>query len=711
MKIKTTELKLLTLMLLTLSLIACSDDSGETLSLPADAHSNPQILAQTVATDLRLKEQAREGNLSAQIFDTETELLQRGVKKTGQPVNKPADRKAFFGDLHVHTTYSFDGYAFGTLATPYDAYRFAKGESISNPAGFAMQLSRPLDFYAVTDHAMFLGVVEAAADTSTAFSKNPFSKPYHDLNAPENMGTGTFDVLKRLTTFSSFLPEAVTQILSGQLDREEVMDVVRTAWRDSIDAADQHYVPGQFTTFAAYEYTSSTADMGNLHRNVVFKGTEKLPREPFSRFHSVNPEDLWQWMDELREKGVESLAIPHNSNGSNGQMFKLVDWAGNPMDDDYTKQRVRNEPIVEITQIKGTSETHPILSSRDEWASFEIMPYRVATNALSQPRGSYVREALLNGLALEQQGMTNPYQFGFIGSSDTHSAASQNVESNFVSKLGLLSGTGERRGSVPQAGIAGEISYLSDKVLNGIRGRANLRLKIDGEVYTAGATPTFGASGVAAAWAEENTRESLYSAFRRKEVFATSGPRMQIRLFAGYGFDENMLTQADGIERAYATGVTMGGNLLPNETAEVDHSSEPSFLVMASADTESAPLQRLQIIKGWVDVDGAHEEVIDVACAGGASPVAHRCPDNGAKVDIRNCAINRETGAGQLSALWRDPAFDQGQRAFYYARVIENPTCRWSTWDANREGVAPRPDLPMTIQERAWSSPIHYLPR
>ena len=709
MKIKTTKLKLLTLMLLTLSLIACSDDSGETLSLPADAHSNPQILAQTVATDLRLKEQAREGNRSAQIFDTETELLQRGVKKTGQPVNKPAERKAFFGDLHVHTTYSFDGYAFGTLATPYDAYRFAKGESISNPAGFAMQLSRPLDFYAVTDHAMFLGVVEAAADTSTAFSKNPFSKPYHDLNAPENMGTGTFDVLKRLTTFSSFLPEAVTQILSGQLDREEVMDVVRTAWLDSIDAADQHYVPGQFTTFAAYEYTSSTADMGNLHRNVVFKDTEKLPREPFSRFHSINPEDLWQWMDDLREKGVESLAIPHNSNGSNGQMFKLVDWAGDPLDDDYAKQRVRNEPIVEITQIKGTSETHPILSSRDEWASFEIMPYRVATNALSQPQGSYVREALLSGLALEQQGMTNPYQFGFIGSSDTHSAASQNVESNFVSKLGLLSGSGERRGSVPQAGIAGEVSYLSDKVVNGIRGRPNLRMKIDGNVYTAGAAPTFGASGVAAAWAEENTRESLYSAFRRKEVFATSGPRMQIRLFAGYGFDESMLTQSDGIERAYATGVTMGGNLRPNEKAEEEQPSNPSFLVMASADTESAPLQRLQMIKGWVDADGTHEEVIDVACAGGAAPVANRCPDNGAKVDVSNCAINEETGAGHLSALWRDPAFDQDQRAFYYARVIENPTCRWSTWDANREGVAPRPDLPTTIQERAWSSPIQYL--
>ncbi len=709
MKTVQIERKLLPLMLAALLLTACSRESEEALSLPADAHSNAQIIAQTAAADVRLKEQARSGNRSAQIFDTETKLLQREHEKTGASINKPVERKAYFGDLHVHTTYSFDGYAFGTLATPYDAYRFAKGESISNPAGFVMQLSRPLDFYAVTDHAMFLGVLEAAADTSTEFSKKSFSKPYHDLNAPENMGTGTFDVVKRLMTFGSFLPEAVMQIRSGELDREEVLDVVRTAWRDSIDAADQHYDPGHFTTFAAYEYTSSTADMGNLHRNVVFKDTEKLPREPFSRFHSINPEDLWQWMDDLREKGVESLAIPHNSNGSNGQMFKLVDWAGDPLDDDYAKQRVRNEPIVEITQIKGTSETHPILSSRDEWASFEIMPYRVATNALSQPQGSYVREALLSGLALEQQGMTNPYQFGFIGSSDTHSAASQNVESNFVSKLGLLSGSGERRGSVPQAGIAGEISYVADKVVNGIRGRPNLRMKIDGDVYTAGATPTFGASGVAAAWAEENTRESLYSAFRRKEVFATSGPRMQIRLFAGYGFDESMLTQSDGIERAYATGVTMGGNLRPNEKAEGEQPSHPSFLVMASADTESAPLQRLQMIKGWVDADGTHEEVIDVACAGGANPTANRCPDNGAKVDVSNCAINEETGAGHLSALWRDPAFDQDQRAFYYARVIENPTCRWSTWDANREGVAPRPDLPTTIQERAWSSPIQYL--
>jgi hypothetical protein len=708
----TNQQKSVAFIAMALLLTACSDGSNQVLSLPSEAHTNESLIAQTAAADTRFEQQAVSGTRSAQIFETETELLELGASGAESSVKAPIERKAYFGDLHVHTTYSFDAYAFGTLATPYDAYRFAKGEAIANPAGFNMQLSRPLDFYAVTDHGMFLGLAEAAADTSTEFSKNPFSEPYHGLNAPENMGASVLDVLDRMRTFGSFMPAAVSQIRSGELARDEVLGVVRSAWRDSIDAADEFYDPGAFTTFAAYEYTSSTDDRGNLHRNVVFQDTNKLPREPFSRLHSRNPEDLWQWMDDLRAKGVESLAIPHNSNGSNGQMFKLVDWAGDPLDDDYAQQRNRNEPIVEITQIKGTSETHPMLSSKDEFASFEIMPYRVATNALSQVEGSYVREALLNGLAFEQQGMTNPYQFGFIGSSDTHTGASQNVESNFVSKLGLLSGTAEKRGSAPASGLAGELGYQANRVLAKFGGNPALLVKINGNVYTGGATPTFGASGVAAAWAEENTRESLYSAFRRKEVFATSGPRMQIRLFAGYGFDERMLTQADGIERAYATGVTMGGNLVPNKTTEGQQSTELGFLLMASADTESAPLQRLQIIKGWVDVDGTHEEVIDVACADSApvNPETSRCADNGAKVDISDCSINEETGAGQLSALWRDPEFKAEQRAFYYARAIENPTCRWSTWDANRAGVAPRPDLPTTIQERVWSSPIHYVP-
>ncbi len=325
------ETKYVAMFFVGLLLTSCSDEP--VLSLPEDRHTNEGAIASTADIDAQLEEQSLVGVWGAKVFETETELLIReqapSAATSGKPTEALTERKAYFGDLHVHTTYSFDGYAFGTLATPYDAYRFAKGEAIANPAGFKMQLSRPMDFYAVTDHAMFLGLVKAAADTGTEFSKNEFSEPYHDLNAPDNMGTGLFSILKRLSTFASFLPNAIEQITSGELDRNEVLGVVRSAWSDSIDAADQFNDPGNFTTFAAYEYTTSTSDMGNLHRNVVFRGTDQLPREPFSRFHSVNPEDLWQWMDDLREKGVESLAIPHNSNGSNGQMFKLADWAGN----------------------------------------------------------------------------------------------------------------------------------------------------------------------------------------------------------------------------------------------------------------------------------------------------------------------------------------------------------------------------------------------
>ena len=705
-----------------LSITSCSDDtikpSNETFSSAANVHSNEQLITQTAEIDDQLKE-----NLGAilggqsPLFDIETQLVERKVipdTREINPLDGTQERNVYYGDLHVHTAYSFDGYAFGTLATPYDAYRFAKGEAIKNPAGFDMQLTRPMDFYAVTDHAVFLGLLKAAADKTSAFSKNEFSEPFHDLNAPENFGTDLISRAKRLFAFSGFIPNATKGLNDGSLNRQEVLGVVRNAWEDTIDAAEQFNAPGSFTTFAAYEYTTSSADMGNLHRNVIFKGTERLPREPFSRAHSNNPEDLWSWMDELRNKGVESLAIPHNSNGSNGEMFKLTDWNDNPFDKSYVKTRIRNEPLVEITQIKGTSETHPTLSTRDEWAGFEIMPYRIATGALSKVNGSFARQALLNGLSIEKQGIGNPYQFGFIGSSDTHSAASQNDEALFVSKLGILSSFPEQRGSVPIKGIDGPLAYYGSKILAEVNPTPlgkSLYVKINGDIYAGGATPTFGASGLAAVWAEENTRDSIYSAFRRKEVFATSGPRLRIRFFAGYDFDQSMLTDADGVDQAYAKGVSMGGALVEKRDV-VNAMESPGFLVMASADPENAPLQRLQIIKGWLDEDGtAHEDVIDVACAGDAevNSKTNRCPDNGARVDITNCSINPATGAAQLSALWHDPDFRPNQRAFYYARALENPTCRWSTWDAIRAGIPTRPDLATTIQERVWSSPIHYL--
>jgi hypothetical protein len=709
---------------LALALASCSDQniepSSEAFSTAADVHSDSSVIAATADIDALLgsKELGILGG-PAHLFDTETKLLERTMAATADTAlteTPPGERNAYYGDLHVHTAYSFDGYAFGTLASPHDAYRFARGEAIQNPGGYEMQLTEPMDFYAVTDHGMFLGLAKAAAETDTEFSKNPFSEPYHDLNAPGNFGTDLLSRFKRLITFADFIPTAVSGVFDQEIDRQEVLEITRTAWADTIDAADQYNDPGRFTTFAGYEYTSSTASMGNLHRNVIFQSTNKLPREPFSRLHSNNPEDLWDWMDELRNKGVESLAIPHNSNGSNGQMFKAVDWSGTPFDDAYVEQRSRNEPIVEITQIKGTSETHPTLSTRDELAGFEITPYRVATGALSQIKGSYVREALLTGLALEAQGSKNPYQFGFIGSSDTHSAASQNDESAFSSKLGILSSTAEQRGSIPQRGLEGQLAYYGTQLAETINPTPlgkSLYVKINGDVYSGGASPTYGASGFAAAWAEENTRESIYQAFRRKEVFATSGPRIRLRFFAGYEFDATMLSAADGIDRAYANGVTMGGTLLSKQQVD-DSASSPEFLVMASADPKNAPLQRIQIVKGWVDSVGkTHEKVIDVACANNAEVdiQTNRCPDNGAWVDISDCSINPDTGSAQLAALWQDPEFDPGQRAFYYARAIENPTCRWSTWDAIRAGITARPDLATTLQERAWSSPIHYLAR
>ncbi|UZP73305.1 DUF3604 domain-containing protein [Candidatus Paraluminiphilus aquimaris] len=700
-------------------LTACADEtveqSSEAFSAMADVHTDPAVIQGTVEIDKLLIEQDPDGNWSASVFDPDTVLLERESSENKTVVNEavsPGERSPYYGDLHVHTEYSFDGYAMGTQATPYDAYRFAKGEAISNPGGFDMQLSRPLDFYAVTDHAMFLGLVKASAETVTEFSQSDFAASYHGLNDPHNYDTDFLSMVSRLGTFASFLPSAVAGIRSGDIDRDAVLKVVRSAWEDTVDAAEEFNDPGNFTTFVAYEYTASTLDMGNLHRNVIFRGSDKLPREPFSRFHSVNPEDLWDWMDELREMGIESMSIPHNSNGSNGQMFKLEDWAGNPLDDAYAEQRMRNEPIVEITQVKGTSETHPLLSNRDEFAGFEIMPYRVATNALSAINGSYVREALLNGLSLEQSGITNPYKFGFIGSSDTHSGAAAVEEDNYVSKLGLLSSEAVQRGSVPYTGLDAQTFYWGSRILaitNPSPRGGTAYSKLNGEVYINGATPTFGASGLAAAWAEENTRDSLYEAFRRKEVFATSGPRIKVRFFAGADLDESMLDAADGIERAYESGVTMGGDIM----LSADDTRAPNFLVMASADPLSAPLQRLQVIKGWIDAQGeTHEEVMDIACAGGAAvnPETNRCPDNGARVDISTCSINPETGAAQLSAMWSDQNFDPTARAFYYARVIENPTCRWSTWDAVRAGVPPRPDLAKTLQERAWSSPINVIP-
>ncbi|MDA8614046.1 DUF3604 domain-containing protein [Gammaproteobacteria bacterium] len=602
-------------------------------------------------------------------------------------------RVPLFGDLHVHTTYSFDAYIFGTLATPDDAYEFAKGKPIKHPAGFDVSLDRPLDFYGVTDHGTFLGQVAEAATPGNPYYEAPSSVNVNDINSPENLTISS--IPRRTEAFGGFLINTITALMERKLDISYLDSVSRRAWADTVAAAQRHNNPGKFTTFIGYEYTASTADMGNLHRNVIFKGNSNLiPSVPYSRANSNDPEGLWQWMDRLREDGIESLAIPHNSNGSDGFMFALEDSFGKSLTKEYAELRMRNEPIVEITQVKGTSDTHPALSTNDEWADFEIMPFKVATQSISKPKGSYVRDALLEGIKMEKKEGFNPYKFGFIGSSDTHTAASSQEEDNFFSKIGILDSSASLRGSIPETDPA--ILESGQPVID-----------LDGKKYLNSSSITWGAAGLAGVWAEENTRDSIYNAFRRKESFATSGPRMTVRFFAGYDLNTNRINDNNLIEYLYANAETMGADLdgIGQQT--------PSFFVWAVRDAFTAPLQRVQIIKGYIDDNGnPQEQVFDVACSdsGFPDPETYRCPDNNAKVDISTCAFSEDVGAAELKTFWSDPTFKSEQRAFYYVRALENPTCRWSTWDAVRNNVDPRSDMPKTIQERVWSSPIHYIP-
>ncbi len=582
------------------------------------------------------------------------------------PVQGGSDtRNAYFGDLHVHTMYSFDAFIFGTAVSPDDAYEYAKGKPVRHPGGFDMQLRVPFDFYAVTDHAYYLGIIRAMTDPTTAVSKHEAARGLADLS----------DTASRISKFQ----EILGYMSSDRSDDLRDEGIMRSAWEDIVAAADRHNDPGRFTTLVAYEYTSFSGEFENLHRNVIFQ-SDRVPALPFSRLDSVNPEDLWEWMDENRRKGIESLAIPHNSNGSNGQMFRLLDFNGNPLDREYADLRMRNEPLVEIAQIKGSSDTHPALSPNDEWADFEIMPYRIASTLPSAVHGSYVREALMNGIELDAKRGFNPFRFGIVGASDTHNGTWSGDEDDYRGKVGLVDDNPVERGSVP----------LPDSDPGQPR-------------YAQTYFNTWGAAGIAGVWAGENTRESIYAAFRRKETFGTSGTRIKVRFFAGYDLpkpgDDHFL------ELAYSRGVPMGGDLILK-------SGEPSFLVWASRDVDSAPLQRLQVIKASVRNGKTSETVFDVACSDGlkVDPQTHRCPDNGAVVNLQDCSISADKGAGELQVLWQDPDFDEREHAMYYVRVLENPTCRWSTWDAIRSGVKPREDLQATIQERAWSSPIWLSP-
>lgn len=578
------------------------------------------------------------------------------------------DRQAYFGDLHIHTMYSMDAFmAFGVRTSPDDAYLYAKGEPLAHPSGDVLRMSGPpLDFLMVSDHASYLGVNAALLD--------PTSPTYGHAETENLVGS------------TRTLSQAIQYLRQITSEGHELVDtaVISDAWTKSIAAAERHNDPGKFTALIGYEYTP-TPGSRHLHRNVVFRGSS-VPSLPFSSRDSEDPADLWQWMDDMRSKGMDVLAIPHNMNQSDGLAFMETTWKGQPIDQAFADLRSRNEPVAEITQQKGTSETHPSLSPNDEWADFQIVQYYLNratnTNPISVFKGGYYRDALLTGLKMQTENGYNPYQLGALGSSDTHVSGGPYEEDAFFT-------------STPNTPVSRGAAYpdFDNK-------------DASWQDFWTPRQATHGTGGLAGVWAAENTRAALFDGMRRRETFATSGPRIRVRFFASQGFPKGITQSNDLIEQAYEHGVSMGGVL--NQPLQ----TSPEFLVWAGRDPHAGWLQRLQIIKGWVEDGKAKERVYDVACSDGLSPDSetHRCPDNGARVNLSDCSVSREKGAVEMQTLWRDPDFTSDTQAFYYVRVLENPSCRWSTWDAIRSGIAPNPDLPASHQERAWSSPVWYQP-
>jgi hypothetical protein len=573
---------------------------------------------------------------------------------------------AYFGAVHVHTGYSFDAFTNGSLTLPHHAYEWARGKPIPGGGGGPdLKIRQPLDFYAVSDHSEYLGVFRLMADPSHPLSRTELAKRV--TSKEPGVALQAFAEVLREQSEGRVRPELTDPAVSGPI------------WKSMVETADRYYVPGSFTTFPAFEWTANP-NKRNLHRVVVFATSKGVPELPLSSLDSEDPEDLWRWMETARAGGATLLAIPHNGNASDGLMFSPQTFGGKPLDKVYADTRAANEPLYEVSQIKGTSETHPSLSPNDEFAGFEQWDYTLSADAErpTQRRGSFARQALLDGLALERGGLGNPFRFGLIGDTDTHNAAASHEEDNYSGKFGMEN---------------------------------NPRLRLDGASH--GMTPgqaqqvrEFSSGGLAGVWAPENTREAIFAAMQRKETFGTSGPHLRLRFFGGWSFAAADAS-GDVAAAGYAKGVPMGGTLGPRGAAKA-----PSFLVAAAKDPLSGHLDRVQIVKGWVEADGQQrEQAYDVVWSGARKPdAAGKLPALGSTVDVKTASYTNDIGAPELAAAWTDPDFDPAAHAFYYARAIEIPTPRWSTRDAVALGVAIPEGLPPTIQERAWSSPIWYAP-
>ena len=586
---------------------------------------------------------------------------------------KNPERNAYFGETHIHTSWSVDAWVMGNRITgPGDALKYAQGETIKHPMGFDIKIDTPLDFMGVTDHSEYVGVTRQANTPGSYVSKLPEAQPMimKDPNSQEEQNR-VFSYLLSLTNgppVKAFMDPKITS----------------TVWKENVKLADENNHPGKFTAFCSYEWTSMPGQR-NLHRNVFFRACDKVPDYPFSSLDSTRPTDLWNWMDAQRKAGNELLAISHNANVSDGWMYPvdIDNTTGRPIDAAWAAARDRNERLVEIKQGKGQSETHPLLSPNDEFANYElyqaILGLPANVGRVDHITGSYGRQALKDGIAMQDVRGYNPYKFGMAGGSDSHNTGSPYRQDNFYGLHADADGSVERR-------FAGVL----------IGGTMDVRLENPG--------------GLTGVWAEENTRASLWDALYRKETFGVSGPHIKVRFFGGWGYENDLVKASDWVKQSYAGGVPMGADLPPMPTG--GKGTAPTFVVWAVKDPTSANLDRIQIIKGWTQNGQSFEKVFDVVWSG------DRKPDKwSGKVSAIQSTVNLETatytndvGSVELKTVWADPEFDASLHAFYYARVLEIPTPRWTLIQAVKSGLPPPDVVPLTGQERAWSSPIWYTP-
>jgi hypothetical protein len=594
------------------------------------------------------------------------------VKATAFP------ERVYWGDAHLHTSNSVDAFGFGVRLGPEEALRFARGEEVTSTTGIKARLARPLDWLVITDHSDGLGATKALADAPGILVRDPVMRRWHDLlnSGPQGSQRATAEIIDAA---------AHNKLPPGMTDREAGAKRTRSIWDKHIDTVERYNEPGKFTALLGFEYTLMDGGK-NLHRNVIFRDGAARVRQvvPLGALgNTVIPDGLWDYMDGYEKKtGGRVLAIPHNSNLSNGLMFQLTEPGGGAMTAAYARRRLAHEPLVEITQIKGDSETHPFLSPNDEFAGFGVAGWELGDLAMAEKKtpsmfaGEYVREALKRGLAIQGKTGVNPYKLGVIGSTDSHTALSTGDEDNFF---------GKHTGNEPNPKRAMQPQNLGTTL-----GRF-------GWNYLAG--------GYAGVWATANTRAAIWDAMLRREVYATTGPRMTVRFFGGWDFAGQDLKQ-DWVRAGYARGVPMGSTLKAGR-------GRPSFLVSALKDPDGANLDRVQVVKGWVDRAGnAHERVFDVAWSDPGSRVmaGGKLPPVGDTVDVARASYRNSIGATALATVWSDPDFDPAERAFYYLRVIEIPTPQWPAYDALRYRLKLTPEVRVKAQERAYTSPIWYDP-